>query len=128
MKWNDAQKIWPGLGSLGAVVQGYAFLPLKDEYKMEGHEIGAYFKFYCLVEEMGFPNGGFGEDFSLEHAMFYEFDEFCCNAPEVKEAHEKHFKKIGCGYYNIRKFVNKKSLHGSWDCIERWAFLEEDNG
>ena len=126
MQWFDADQCWPGPYSRNIIVDGWTHVTLKEKYKMKDHgEMGAGIKFYCLVEEPEPWSGDFDNHFSLDGAIIYEIDQYCCTADEVKKAHEEFFREIGCHSFTIRKFIYTKELKAPWDSIKRWAYLKD---
>lgn len=128
MKWIDASKYWPGMHSRNFIIDGSAYLYLKPKYLMPGHteQMMVEVNFYCLVRIPQPWDGNFDNQFSLESALIYEIESYCCDSEADKEEHDKYFRDIGCYAHNITKFIDKKEFTAPWDSINRWAYLEDN--
>lgn len=127
IKWYDADKFWPARDSRNILVEGGTLIYLKDEYSFNDHNVAAWVKFYCLVEQAEPWSDNFEKEFKLDGAIIYGIQQYCCTSEEGRKSHRQYFDKIGCYEENIRDFARDKELTASWDSIYKWTYLDNED-
>lgn len=124
MEWHDTDKLLPGTQVRQVIVKGKLYIPVKEKYDLEGHEIGLILSYYAITSEF---DGNFDEYISLENAYFSRLDIECqcCseNDQEMRKLFIKHINSIGCNIFTWKKFVDKKLISGCKGLIDLWAEL-----
>jgi hypothetical protein len=138
MNWIDVRKYLPGTDVRNIIVDGSAIVILDPKHKF--HNMSEHFgtcktrpivisvKFYCLVRDPYLYNLHDDYDISLEGAIFYEIEEYCCTGDEEFESHNKHAQSIGLYPETLINFVDiKEELKAPFGMITRWAFINDNN-
>lgn len=132
MKWIDAELYWPGKNARNIIIDGSTLLILKPEFWIkpplvdQAHEFSVYVKYFCLIEEPLPYLENYAQNISIDGALFYEIESFCCTSDESRRTHTEHADRIGLYEGNVRDFVKDPKLIGAMDAIQRWAYLFEE--